>query len=378
MILSERNMIDEKIWQGVDNLIDSYANIKTEDKVIIAYTKDSRESAAWVSHALDLRGVDVDLVWMKPLKDTGFFDRFTSVVPSKEELTEYRKLCIMTFEADTLSHTKEIRKALCHYDNNQYLVIRLISAHPELFSYALHADPEQLLARNATILQRCKQAKNLRIKCPGGTDLKVNLDSERFRWISNSGVCRQGDAMILPAGEVATYPECIEGTLVANFAFNLNIPTDNDVNLEINPVTVYLEKGKATHFKCDNKKIYDLVAKCFDNPNGVNVGELGFGTNYCIQDVSPQNSHINERRPGVHLGFGQHNQGGGRVTYECNTHIDLITRGGLIWVDEDSLPLDLDNIAPSLIPHPVDYEAEDAFAPDLDPDSHNDCCGIIS
>jgi Thermophilic metalloprotease (M29) len=311
-------VVDEKIWQGVNYLIDNYANIKKEDKVIITYTKDSREPAAWVSHALELRDIEVDLIWMKPLKDVGFFDRFKNILPDEEELTGESKLHIMTLEADTLSHTNDIRQALSIYDKDKYFVVRLISAHPELFSYALHANPTQLLARNATILQRCMQAKKIRITSSAGTDLKVSLDSERFRWISNSGVCRQGDAMILPAGEVATYPENIEGVLVADFAFNLNLPTDNNVDLKTNPVKVFIENGKATHFECGNKEIYSLVAKCFENPNGINVGELGFGTNYCINDVSPQNSHINERRPGVHLGFGQHNQGG-KLFYDCRT-----------------------------------------------------------
>jgi hypothetical protein len=369
-------MITEKIWQGVNFLIDTYANVKEEDRVVIAYTKDSRDSAVWVSHALELRNIEVDLVWMKPLKDVGFYDRFDRILPHEDKIAENGKLHIMTFEADTLSHTNEIRKALCSYDKNKYSVIRLISAHPELFSCALHATPEELLARNATILQRCMHAKTLQIKCEGGTDLKISLDSDYFRWISNSGVCRQGDTMILPAGEVATYPKCIDGTLVANFAFNLNLTTDVSVSLEAHPVTVFIEQGKATHFECSNTQVYNLISDCFENSNGRQVGELGFGTNFCIQDVTPLNSHINERRPGVHLGFGQHNQGG-KLFYDCRTHIDLITRGGLIWIDQDDSPLDLDNIQPSSTPHPSDYEAEDAFSPGTNYDSKNDCCGIM-
>jgi hypothetical protein len=368
------NMIDQKIWQGVNYLLDEYAMVKAEDKVIIAYTKKSRESAAWVSHALELRNIEVNVIWMKPLKDAGFFDRFVNVLPQKEKLTGQRKLHIMTFELDTLSHTHEIRKALSVYDEKNYLIIRAMSACPQLFSHALHANPKELLGRNVTILERCMKANNLRIKCQGGTDLKVHLDSERFRWISNHGVSRGRDTLILPAGEVATYPDSIEGTLVANFAFNLNAITHIDTRLETNPIKVFLEKGKAIDFECENMKVKDIVAKCFKIHNGMNVGELGFGTNYCIQDAIPLNSHINERCPGVHLGFGQHNQND--ILYQCEIHLDLITKGGLIWVDEDSLPLNLDDITASLNPHPLNSQAEDVFSPD-DCDLKNDCCGII-
>jgi Thermophilic metalloprotease (M29) len=368
-------MINDKIWQGVNCLIDDYSKIGMEDKVIITYTKDSREPAAWVGHALELRNIAVSLVWMKPLKDAGFFDRLINVLPHEGELTDNTKLHIMTFEADTLSHTKEIKKALSTYSKNKYLITHLMSAYPELFSYALHAKPEELLARNATILNRCMKASTLQIKCNSGTDLKVNLDSERFRWISNSGVWREGDTLILPAGEVATHPECVDGILVADFAFNLNANVNVDTCLETSPVKVFIEKGKATYFECDNVKIHKVVAKCFDTPNGIQIGELGFGTNYCVKNATPLNCHINERCPGVHLGFGQHNQVSN--LYECKIHLDLISKGGLIWVDKDFLPLDLDNITPSLTPHPLNYQAEDVFSPDFDSDSKNDCCGLI-
>lgn len=367
-------MIDEKIWQGVNYLLDDYAQVKADDKVIIAYTSPSRESAAWVAHALELRNIEASVVWMNPLKDPGFFDRLVKVLPEKEHLIG--KLHVMTFELETLSHSNAIQKALSVYDPNKCLVVRVLSACPELFSSTLHANPNQLLARNATILERLMKAKTLRIKCPGGTDLRVRLDSERFRWISNHGVWREGDTLVLPAGEVATYPSNIDGTLIANFAINVNHPISIDARLKDNPIKVFIEQGKAIYFECENLDIKDTVAKCFNEPNGMKIGELGFGTNYSIQDAIPLNSHINERCPGVHLGFGQHNQGG-ILSYECKTHIDLITKGGLIWVNENSSPLNLENIRPSSNPHPSNYRAEDAFSPDYNPIVKNDCCGLV-
>lgn len=368
-------MFDQTIWQGVNNLLDNYAKVKAEDKVIIAYTKDCRDSAAWVSYALELRNIDVNLICMKPIKDAGFFNRLENVLPQKEKLTGNKKLHIMTFELDTLSHSNEIRKALSVYDKNKYLVIRVMSACPELFSYALHADPKQLLARNATILERCMKANTLQIKCSGGTNLTVRLNSDRFRWISNNGTSKEGDTLILPAGEVATYPDCIEGTLVANFAFNLNAIIDTDTRLKSNPVKVFIEKGKATDFECDNTEVKNIIAKCFDDPNGMNVGELGFGTNYNVKNPIALNSHINERCPGIHLGFGQHNQG--TILYQCKTHLDLIAKGGFVWIDDDDSPLNLDNIIPSSMSHPLNCQAEDVFSPNEDRDLKNDCCGII-
>ena len=364
-------MIDQKALEGVIYLLDDYAKIRVEDKVVIAYTKDSRESAAWVSHILELRKIDVNLICMKPLKDDGFFNRFVSVLPNEENITG--KLYVITFELDTLSHASAIKKALSKYKETKCLVIRAMSACYELFSYALHVNPEELLARNATILERCMKAKKLRIKCSGGTDLTVHLNSDRFRWISNHGVMREGDTLILPAGEVATYPNSIEGTLIADFAFNVNTIVNFDARLKTNPVKVFVQNGKAVDFECENIDVKNLLARCFNMLNGSNVGELGFGTNRCVESAVSMNSHINERCPGIHLGFGQHNQLD-ILNYQCKSHLDLIAKGGLIWIDEDPLPLDLENIKPSLNPHPLNCRAEDAFAPD--DDLRTNCCGV--
>jgi hypothetical protein len=106
---------------------------------------------------------------------------------------------------------------------------------------------------------------------------------------------------------------------------------------------------------------------CLDSPNGRNVGEFGLGTNHGIDEYITANSHINERRCGLHLGFGQHNQSLSRVPYMAYAHLDLITDGALMWIDDDVDPIDLSHVEPIDVPHPVDA---------LDEDITGDCCGM--
>ena len=89
------------------------------------------------------------------------------------------------------------------------------------------------------------------------------------------------------------------------------------------------------------------------------------------------NSHINERRPGVHIGFGQHNQDPGVVNYQCDLHLDLIAKGGTIWADENADSLDLEQFTPSANPHPLTPRDEDVFSPDSEIAAGGDCCGIL-
>jgi hypothetical protein len=164
---------------------------------------------------------------------------------------------------------------------------------------------------------------------------------------------------------------------VADFAFNVNAVTRRDARLREHPVTIWIEHGRAVKAECSDPAVSQFIEETFQTRCAYNVGELGFGTNSAVTDPIPLNSHINERRPGVHLGFGQHNQDPGVVGYQCPIHLDLIAKGGLVWVDDGEIPLDLENIAPSAGQHPDNPRDEDVFAgtEDLEID---DCCGLLT
>jgi hypothetical protein len=365
-------VLDSASWEGVNILLDVFAKVRPDDRVVIAYSPDSRESAAWVVAALRERNIQPRMVGMRPLRDTGFLDRLNSALPSPEELPG--RLLILTFERDTMSHNGSIRAALSRYDSKICQVVRAMNAGTELFSLGFRVSPEELSARNAAILERCMSAEKLRVETAAGTSLQVQLDNRRFRWISNRGVWRPGKFVILPAGEVATFPAQISGTLIADFAINVNTIMDQDARLDSSPVRVQIEQGRLSDFTCQNANIERFLSKCFSRKNARYVGELGFGTNCGIGVPIALNSHINERRPGVHIGFGQHNQTDTLTGYSCDIHTDLIARGGRVWVDDEDGPIDLEDLAPSSKQHPVVYQDEDVFSEELD---GGDCCGAL-
>jgi len=366
--------IDSKTWDGVQSLLDGYVKVRTDDYVILLYTSDSSESAAWVSAALDLRGIPCKRVWMAPLWDKGFPERLAPALPDPAEFSS--RLVVLSFERDTMSHTRPLATAIAKYKNA--LVFRAISACPSLFSIALQASPEDLSARNTAVLERLMPAKRLHITTESGSDLRITLDP-KHRWISNRGLARPGRINILPAGEVATFPASISGKLVADFAFNVNAVTRRDARLHENPITIWVEDGRAVKAECDNPQVSKFIEECFHTHCAYNVGELGFGTNFAVTDAITLNSHINERRPGVHLGFGDHNQERDVVGYQCLVHLDLITRGGMIWIDDDPEPMDLENLAPPVGQHPEKTRDEDVFVGGATVELEiDDCCGLLT
>lgn len=365
--------IDTKAWSGVQSLLDNYLKVRSDDYVVLLYTSDASESAAWVSAALELRGILCNRVWMAPLWDKGFPERLAPALPNPAELSG--RLVMLSLELDTMSHSAPLLEATAKYKDRY--VFRAISACNDLFSIALHPSPEELSARNTTILEHLMPAKRLRITTESGSDLRIALDP-KHRWISNRGMARPRRIAILPAGEVATFPASIDGKLVADFAFNVNAVTRRDARLQDHPVTIWVENGRAAKAECDDRAVSRFIEECFRTHCAHNVGELGFGTNFAVTDAIHLNSHINERRPGVHLGFGDHNQDSNVVNYQCLVHLDLICRGGKIWVDDDPVPLDLDNIASATEPHPDTTRDEDVFVGGATLELEiDDCCGIL-
>src|SRR4051812_18112863 len=373
-------MVDRAIWHGARALVDDYAHISPEDFALILFTSDSHEAAAWLSAEMEARGLRYLRLWMAPITDDGLAERLDAALPAEDAITG--RVVVFTFERDTMSHGRTIGMALARYDRSRISIFRAIGTCAELFTHALHATPDELSGRNTAPLERFMSAERLVVKTAGGTDLRIGLDA-RHRWISNRGVSSRGGAVILPAGEIATFPASIEGMHVADFAFNVNMITRCDARLDTSPVRAEIAGGRVVDIQCEDASVLAFVRECLHSHCAFNVGELGFGTNFRIVDPIGLNSHINERRPGIHLGLGQHNQDTGIVGYDCRVHLDLIARGGRVWVDDDPVPVDLETVVPSSSPHPHEPRDEDVFSPntvvecDIDADA-DDCCGLAT
>ena len=369
-------MVEPTVWEGVQSLLDDYVQVRPTDCTVLLYTSDSQDAVAWVSAALELRRIPTTRVWMAPLRDEGFAQRLADALPSRAALGTAR-LVVLSFERDTFSHTTTLTNALAAFPPAQRAVFRAISAGAGFFASAMRRTPTELSDRNASLLARLMGARRLRVTTRGGTDLRITLDA-KYRWISNRGIARTGGVVVLPAGEIATYPASVSGLLVADFAFNVNAIVERDARLHHAPVRVTIQDSRVQAYACNDVELKRFLDECFHTDLAFNVGELGFGTNTGVVESLPLNSHVNERRPGIHIGFGQHNQDPGVVPYQCPIHIDLIAQGGQVFVDDDPTPIDLESFVPARAAHPDAPRDEDVFSPEAAECDIDDCCGIFT
>ncbi|NRQ31635.1 hypothetical protein HII36_07240 [Nonomuraea sp. NN258] len=355
-----------EIDKGVGALLDDYLAVTHEDAVVIAYTADSRPAAAQVLIALRSRDIPVSSVAMRPLSDPTFRSRFAEVLPAPESFAG--RLIVLALEKNTLSHSRHFEAMLKDYPRSRCTLCRVISASDEFFAYALNSSSTSLSHRNAALLTRMLAATRLRVASKAGTELAITLDHDVYEWVSNRGERRDGGTFLLPPGEIATYPVRVDGVLVADGAFNANVFTRHDARLGAHPVHVEITDSVVTSYDCADPTTLRLLDLCFQRPNARRIGELGFGTNDGIPGFIATNSHINERRCGVHIGFGQHNQDPSRNLHTADIHLDLITDGASVWFDGHPEPLDLADWTAPATAHPRGVSGEDFF--DID------CCGL--
>jgi hypothetical protein len=364
---------------GVSRFFDDYVALRSDEPVLILYTSESQDALVMLCVELLQRKVRFARTWMHPIHDPGLGPRLDAALAGLGPEAA-KGLVLITMERETFSHSEVIAAALEAAGLSRARQFRMISACPELFDTALLAAPAELAARNATVLHAVIPHDTIRILTSGGSDLEISLDSRRYRWISNRGASRSGRAVILPAGEVATFPQSVSGRFVADFAYNMNCHTDVDARLGDNPVTLDIVDGRVTAFTCASAAVSDLVRQVLAEPNGDRIGELGLGTNPFIREALPMNSHLNERRCGVHLGLGQHNQDAAIVDYYCPMHLDLIARDGLVLDRAGNLLCDLADLAVASCDHDfggsLRIDDEDVFAPgEVRIVEEEDCCG---
>lgn len=348
-------------WLGVDNLLDRYMQAQAGDVALVLYVDETREAATWVIAALRIRGVEVRPVVTRPFVDDGLHDRLVEALPQPGSFDG--RLFLIVMEVQSLSHSQVHRQVLERYEPGMASMVWIHNASREFFELGVAVTPDDLVARNATLLRRLMPARELHVRSSGGSDLRITLNS-RYKWGSNRGIAQPGEPLVLPAGEISTYADSVNGTLVVDGAVHVNrVVNDAIGDLRHRPILIKLIDGEATSVDCPDESLRQRVLDWFDRPNARKVGELGFGTNLGVQRFTTWNSRINERAPAVHLGFGQHDQMPDLVDYWSDIHLDLIMADSTVEIDGGP-PFDLRTFENEDVVHPVGLPNEDGAAAD--------------
>jgi leucyl aminopeptidase (aminopeptidase T) len=350
---------------GVDQLLSSYLELRPDDSLVIAYSPEARHCASWIAAGASLRSVPVETFCFDHRDDVLFEDTAATAIARARSRGGSARCALLVCEVDTVSFTRALKRLRRATSASTLLLTRLTNCVPDLFELAFGVSSDRLRGINATVLAALRGRSHVRVTSNAGTDLSVTLDPTR-RWVSNYGVGKPGELIVLPPGEVNTIPVDVNGVLVADGALNVNLVLgpDFDARLSTHPLTLRFEGSVIVQVDCRDARLVAFLETLFQESSLRIVGEFGIGTNVGIDRFTRLNSHINERHAGVHIGFGEQVQPV-RPGHLSAVHVDAIFAGARLEFG-DGRVLSTDALAPGGHEHPLDTLGEDTEHHDED------------
>lgn len=208
----------------------------------------------------------------------------------------------------------------------------------ELMETGMNADYSVVQALCKKLHAILTPAKHVKVTTKLGTNLDIDLNPA-WKWMIDDGNIRTENWSNLPAGEIYTCVKNAQGTAVIDGVMGDYFAARYAL-LEKNPVTITIQGGRMTSFKCSNEALVkDLVEFSQQDENASRLGELGIGTNIALEKLTGILVQ-DEKFPGVHIAMGH---GYPRFTgsdWDSKAHLDMVMKGTTIIVDGKAIMKD--------------------------------------
>ncbi len=227
----------------------------------------------------------------------------------------------------SLSHTTA-RKDACEAGARGATLPGITEA---VFATGLDADYEAIATACAEVHEQVRDAEEIRVTTPAGTDLTVR-PGERS-WLEDTGdVSEPGAFSNLPAGEVFVSPETGDGRFVVDGTM---MPHGRLAEGE----TLTFEVEDGTVVDVSDEAIGEQLAEAAGavGEDAYNLAELGIGTNVAVAELVGS-VLLDEKAGGtVHVAIGDDHSIGGDVT--APVHLDGILRNPTVEADGEPITL---------------------------------------
>lgn len=211
----------------------------------------------------------------------------------------------------------------------------MIGVTPALMKSGMLADYHRVAHLTFQVQERMQRAREVHVTSARGTDLRVHLDNDQYRWAPFHGLYHlQGHWGNLPEGETCTSPRTVHGVLQAEL---LGDYFCEKYGLLEPSLTLHIADGWVQSLEHPNQELAQEVWAYLDGvENGRRVGEFGIGTNEALE-VLCGNLLQDEKFPGVHLAFGNPLPEVTGAEWNSPIHVDAITTRCSIRVDGELL-----------------------------------------
>jgi leucyl aminopeptidase (aminopeptidase T) len=220
-------------------------------------------------------------------------------------------------------------------ERRQIRYAHMVGITPQIMQQGMRVDYRKVDQLSERLRERMLRADALRVQTDAGTSFTARF-TYAHDWIKTSGLINPRYWSNLPAGEVFTTPAAVDGRFVcdgtAGDYFN-----DKYGDLRANPLVIEIRQARLMAVHCSRKDLErEFWEYCHTDENSDRVGELAFGTNFSLEKfigVLLQD----EKFPGIHLAFGDPYGSQTHATWRSQTHVDVLTRGCNVWINDDQI-----------------------------------------
>lgn len=207
----------------------------------------------------------------------------------------------------------------------------MVGITEEIMCQGMRADFRKVDEVSKRLLARAKKAETITVKSRHGTDMVATFSQDRI-WRKTSGIIEEVWSN-LPGGEIFTAPISVDGVFVVDGSVGDHFSAKYGV-LDKTPMTLTLEGGYLKKVECANKEMEkEFWEYCHKAEHSDRVGEFAIGTNLAVFEFTG-NLLQDEKMPGIHIAFGDPYGSQTNANWSCPTHVDVITGGCDVWIDD--------------------------------------------
>jgi leucyl aminopeptidase (aminopeptidase T) len=207
----------------------------------------------------------------------------------------------------------------------------MIGIDDRLMEEGMAADYEQIAALTGRVTEIVKEARDIEVQAPSGTDLRARLDPGRLRWVPCTGLIHEpGTWSNLPDGETFTSPLKLDGVLGGEV---LGDHFSERYGVLSAPMLFEVANSRIRRISFPDDEVrQDVEGYMATHQNSNRAGEFAIGTNIGLAKLSG-NLLQDEKIPGLHVAFGDpypHETG---ADWDAPTHCDVVSTRATIKVD---------------------------------------------
>jgi len=324
---------DPELTPGARNAVRVCLRVQPGEKVTVITDEATIEIAASIARELEAVGAPYHAWVLEDLAPRPLADLPREIV---EDL-ETSQVSIFAVQAQT----NELRSRMQMTDVVNRRRIRhahMVNINRQIMLEGMRADFLKVDRISVKVVEKLRQAKQVRAKTPAGTDLVADLNPN-YRWLKTSGIISPDKWGNLPGGEVFTTPGEVNGTFVIDGVVGDWLCAKYG-GLWEHPLTIRVKGNRVVEAHSTNSDLErDFWSYTHTDENSDRVGEFAIGTNIELKDVIGQILQ-DEKYPGVHIAFGNPYGAHTGAEWYSSTHIDVVGRRFDIWVDDEQIMRD--------------------------------------